>query len=310
MPSRPKITIVGAGTVGTAAAHWIASRELGDVILTDIVEGLPQGKALDLQQAGPVAGFDVRVVGTNDYAETAGSDLVIVTAGVPRRPGMTREELVGINAGIVRSVMAEVVPRSPQAVFVVVTNPLDAMTYLAYRTSGLPRERVFGLSGALDSARFRTFLALELGVSLRDVQAMVIGAHTDKDMVPLASLANVRGVPVQRLLPPDRLAAVVARTRRAGAEITELMKASAFTAPGAALCAMAEAILRDQHQLVPCCVYLDGEYGEQDVCIGVPVVLGARGVERIVEVPLVEEEERAFRASVAAVRELLGALPS
>lgn len=310
MPSRPKITIVGAGTVGTAAAHWIASRELGDVVLTDIVEGLPQGKALDLQQAGPVAGFDVRVVGTNDYAETAGSDLVIITAGVPRKPGMTREELVGINAGIVRSVMAEVVPRSPQAVFVVVTNPLDAMTYLAYRTSGLPRERVFGLSGALDSARFRTFLALELGVSLRDVQAMVIGAHTDKDMVPLASLANVRGVPVQRLLPPDRLAAVVARTRRAGAEITELMKASAFTAPGAALCAMAEAILRDQHQLVPCCVYLDGEYGEQDVCIGVPVVLGAHGVERIVEVPLVEEEERAFRASVAAVRELLGALPS
>jgi malate dehydrogenase len=309
MPSRPKITIVGAGTVGTAAAHWIASRELGDVVLTDIVEGLPQGKALDLQQAGPVAGFDVRVVGTNDYADTAGSDLVIITAGVPRKPGMTREELVGTNAGIVRSVMEQVVPRSPQAVFVVVTNPLDAMTYLAYRTSGLPRERVFGLSGGLDSTRFRTFLALELGVSLRDVQAMVIGAHTDKDMVPLASLANVSGVPVQRLLSPERLAAVVARTRRAGAEITELMKASAFTAPGAALCAMAEAILRDQHHVVPCCVYLDGEYGERDVCIGVPVVLGARGVERIVEVPLAADEERAFRASVAAVRELLAALP-
>ncbi|GBD29989.1 Malate dehydrogenase [bacterium HR32] len=309
MPSRAKITIVGAGTVGTAAAHWIASRELGDVVLTDIVEGLPQGKALDLQQAGPVAGFDVRVWGTNDYAETAGSDLVIITAGVPRKPGMTREELVGTNAGIVRSVMEQVVPRSPQAVFVVVTNPLDAMTYLAYRTSGLPRERVFGLSGALDSTRFRTFLALELGVSLRDVQAMVIGAHTDKDMVPLASLANVRGVPVRRLLSAERLEAVVARTRRAGAEITELMKASAFTAPGAALCAMAEAILRDQHHVVPCCVYLDGEYGERDVCIGVPVVLGARGVERIVEVPLAEDEERAFRASVVAVRELLTALP-
>ncbi len=309
MPSRPKITIVGAGTVGTAAAHWIASRELGDLVLTDIVEGLPQGKALDLQQAGPVAGFDVRVVGTNDYADTAGSDLVIITAGVPRKPGMTREELVGTNAGIVRSVVDQVVPRSPEAVFIVVTNPLDAMTYLAYRASGLPRERVFGLSGALDSTRFRTFLALELGVSPRDVQAMVIGAHTDRDMVPLASLANVGGIPVQQLLSPERLEAVVARTRRAGAEITELMKASAFTAPGAALCAMAEAVLHDQRRVIPCCVYLDGEYGERDVCIGVPVVLGAGGIQRILEVPLAEDEERAFRSSVAAVRELLKALP-
>jgi malate dehydrogenase len=307
---RAKITIVGAGTVGTAAAHWIASRELGDVVLVDIVEGLPQGKALDIQQAGPIAGFDVRVVGTNDYGDTAGSDVVIVTAGVPRKPGMTREELVGTNAGIVRSVMQQVVPRSPEAVFVIVTNPLDAMTYLAYRMSGLPRERVFGLSGALDSTRFRTFLALELGVSLRDVQAMVIGAHTDKDMVPLASSANVRGIPVRQLLPPERLQAVVARTRRAGAEITELMKASAFTAPGAALCAMTEAVLLDLRRVIPCCVYLDGEYGQRDVCVGVPVVLGARGVERILEVPLSEEEAEAFRASVAAVRELLSALPA
>ena len=306
---RPKISIVGAGTVGTAAAHWMASRQLGDLVLVDVVEGLPQGKALDLQQAGPVAGFDVRVVGTNDYGDTAGSDVVVITAGVPRKPGMTREELVGTNAGIVRSVMEQMVPRSPEAVFIVVTNPLDAMTYLAYRISGLPRERVFGLSGALDSTRFRCFLALELGVSLQDVDGMVIGAHTDKDMVPLTSSARVRGVPVTQLLLPDRLQAVVARTRRAGAEITELMKASAFTAPGAALGAMTEAVLHDQKRVFPCCVYLDGEYGERDVCVGVPVVLGARGVERILEVPLSGEEREAFRASVAAVRELLAALP-
>jgi malate dehydrogenase len=279
------------------------------VVLVDIVEGLPQGKGLDLQQAGPVAGFDVRVVGTNDYADTAGSDVVLITAGVPRKPGMTREELVGTNAGIVRSVVEQVVPRSPDAVFVVVTNPLDAMTYLAYRVSGLPRQRVVGLSGALDSTRFRTFLALELGVAPQDVQAMVIGAHTDKDMVPLASSANVRGVPVSHLLSSERLQAVVARTRRAGAEITELMKASAFTAPGAALCAMTESILLDLKRVIPCCVYLDGEYGERDVCVGVPVVLGAGGAERILEVPLSEDEARAFRASVAAVRDLVAALP-
>ncbi len=310
MPTgRSKISIVGAGTVGTAAAHWIASRQLGDVVLVDIVEGLPQGKALDIQQAGPIAGFDVRVVGTNDYADTAGSHVVIVTAGVPRKPGMTREELVGTNAGIVRSVMEQVVPRSPGAVFIVVTNPLDAMTYLAYRVSGLPRQRVFGLSGALDSTRFRTFLALELGVSLQDVEAMVIGAHTDRDMVPLVSTAHVRGIPVSQLLPPDRLQAVVARTRRAGAEITELMKASAFTAPGAALCAMTEAVLLDLKRVVPCCVYLEGEYGHRDVCVGVPVLLGAGGVERVLEVPLSEDERAAFQASVAAVRELVSALP-
>jgi len=302
---RPKISIVGAGTVGTAAAHWIAARQLGDVVLVDIIEGLPQGKALDLRQAGPVMGFDVRITGTNDYAETAGSDLVVVTAGVPRKPGMTREQLVETNAGIVRLVMEQVVPRSPDAVFVIVTNPLDAMTYVAYKTSGLPRERVIGQSGALDTARFRAFLAEELGISAQDVQAMVIGAHTDRDMVPLASSAHVRGIPVMRLLPREQLEAVVARTRRAGAEITELMKQSAFTAPGAAVAELCEAILRDHKRLVPCSVYLEGEYGERDLCIGVPVILGARGVERIVEVPLSDEEQQMFRASCAAVRELL-----
>ncbi len=305
---RPKISIVGAGAVGTAAAHWMASRELGDLVLVDIIEGLPQGRALDLQQAGPIAGFDVQITGTNDYAATAGSDVVVITAGIPRKPGMTREQLVDTNAGIVRSVMQEVVPRSPDAVYIVVTNPLDAMTYVAYRTSGLPRERVIGQSGALDTTRFRAFLAAELGVSVQDVQALVIGAHTDKDMVPVASLANVRGIPVSRLLAGDRLEAVVARTRRAGAEITELMKQSAFTAPGAAICEMVESILRDRRRLVPCSVYLDGEYGERDVCVGVPVILGAGGVERIVEIPLSEEEWALFRASCAAVRELVGAV--
>ncbi|MDR7415020.1 MAG: malate dehydrogenase [Armatimonadota bacterium] len=305
---RPKISIVGAGAVGTAAAQWMAGRELGDIVLVDIIEGLPQGRALDLQHAGPIAGFDVRVTGSNDYAATAGSDVVVVTAGVPRKPGMTREQLVDTNAGIVRGIMQEVVPRSPEAVYVIVTNPLDAMTYIAYRTSGLPRERVIGQSGALDTTRFRAFLAAELGVSVQDVQALVIGAHTDKDMVPVASLANVRGIPVTRLLPRERLEAVVARTRRAGAEITELMKQSAFAAPGAAICEMVEAILRDRKRLLPCSVYLEGEYGERDVCVGVPVILGARGVERIVELPLSEEEWGLFRASCAAVRELLGAV--
>lgn len=305
---RPKITIVGAGTVGTAAAHWIASRHLGDLVLTDVVEGLPQGKALDILQAGPIAGFDVGIVGTNDYADTTSSDVVIVTAGVPRKPGMTREELLDTNAGIVRSVIEQLVPRSADAIYIILTNPLDAMTYVAYKASGLPRERVIGQSGALDSTRFRTFLAMDLGVSVQDVDAIVIGAHTDKDMVPLASLASVRGMPVSRLLSAARLDAIVARTRRAGAEITELMKASGFTAAGAALCEMTEAIVRDRKRVIPCCYYLDGEYGERDVCVGVPVVLGAGGVERVLELRLSDEEQGVFRASVAAARDLIGSV--
>jgi malate dehydrogenase len=308
MPTRPKVSIVGAGTVGTAAAHWIASLELADVVLTDIVEGLPQGKALDIQQAGPIAGFDVRLVGSNDYAATADSDIVIVTAGIARKPGMTREQLIDTNAGIVRAVVAEVVKASPRAVLVMLTNPLDAMTYLAYRVAGLPRARVIGQSGALDSTRFRTFLAMELGLSVEDVHGLVIGAHTDKDMVPLPRLATVRGIPVSHFLSRERLDAVVARTRRGGAEITELMKASGFTAAGAALCEMVEAILKDKKRVIPTCVYLEGEYGERDVCVGVPAVLGAGGMERIIEIPLDAAEQAAFAASVAAVREMLPAL--
>jgi malate dehydrogenase len=308
MIRRPKVSIIGAGTVGTAAAHWIASLELADVVLTDIIEGLPQGKALDILQAGPIAGFDVRLTGSNDYAATAGSDIVIVTAGIARKPGMTREQLIDTNAGIVRSVIGPAVAASPDAVIIMLTNPLDPMTYLAHRVSGLPRTRVVGQSGSLDSTRFRTFLAMELGVSVEDITGMVIGAHTDKDMVPLPRLATVRGIPISHFLSQDRIDHVVARTRRGGAEITELMKASGFTAAGAALCEMVEAIVRDKKRVIPCCVYLDGEYGQRDVCAGVPVVLGAGGVERIIEVPLDAAEQAAFAASVAAVREMLPAL--
>ncbi|MDR7542655.1 MAG: malate dehydrogenase [Armatimonadota bacterium] len=308
MIKRPKVSIVGAGTVGTAAAHWIASLELADVVLTDIVEGLPQGKALDILQAGPIAGFDVRLTGSNDYAATAGSDIVIITAGIARKPGMTREQLIDTNAGIVRSVIEPAVAASPDAVLIMLTNPLDPMTYLAYRVSGLPRTRVVGQSGSLDSTRFRTFLAMELGVSVEDITGMVIGAHTDKDMVPLPRLATVRGIPISHFLSQERIDHVVARTRRGGAEITELMKASGFTAAGAALCEMVEAIVRDKKRLIPSCVYLDGEYGQRDVCVGVPVVLGAGGVEKIIEIPLDAAEQAAFAASVNAVREMLPAL--
>lgn len=305
---RPKVSIIGAGTVGTAAAHWIASLELADIVLIDIIEGLPQGKALDILQAAPIAGFDVSLTGSNDYAATTGSDVVIVTAGIARKPGMTREQLIDTNAGIVRGVIEPVVKASPDCVLIMLTNPLDAMTYLAYKVAGLPRSRVIGQSGALDSTRFRTFLAMDAGVSVEDIHAMVIGAHTDKDMVPLARFVAIRGIPVSYFLPAERVEAAVRRTRRGGAEITELMKASGFTAAGAALCEMVEAILRDERRVIPCCVYLDGEYGERDVCVGVPIVLGAAGMEKIIEIPLDEAEKSAFSASVGAVREMLPAL--
>ncbi|MBI3976421.1 MAG: malate dehydrogenase [Armatimonadetes bacterium] len=306
---RPQVSIIGAGAVGTATAHWLAQKGIADIVLTDIVEGLPQGKALDIQQSGPIAGFDVHLTASSTgYDETAGSAVVVITAGIPRKPGMTREQLIDTNTGILRQVIDQVVPRSRDAVIIILTNPLDAMTYLAYKVSGLPRERVLGQSGALDTTRFRTFLAMELGVSVRDVDALVIGAHTDKDMVPLASLATVRGIPVQTLLSAERLEAVVARTRRGGAEITELMKQSGFTAAGAALVEMIEAVLLDRRRVIPCSVYLDGEYGERDLCIGVPVVVGFGGMERILEAPLSDAERAAFAASVAAVREQLAVL--
>ncbi len=305
---RPKVSIIGAGMVGHTTAHWLAAGEVADLVLVDIVEKMPMGKALDLTQAAPIHGVDVRITGSNGYEETAGSDVVVIIAGVARKPGMTREQLLDTNTGIVRGVVEQVTRRSPEACLVVVTNPLDAMTYLTYKVSGFPRHRVIGESGALDSTRFRAFIAMETGVSVEDVHGMVIGAHTDKDMVPLPRFAHVGGVPLATLLPPDRVEAIVARTRRGGAEITELMGASAFFAPGAAIAQMVEAIVRDKKRLIPASVYLDGEYGERGVCIGVPVLLGRGGVERIIEVPLNDPERAAFRASVAAVREQLGAL--
>lgn len=308
MGRRPKVTIVGAGMVGHTTAHWLAAGEIADLVLVDIIEKMPMGKALDLQQAAPIHGLDVTVVGSNGYEETADSDVAVIIAGIARKPGMTREQLLDTNAGIVRSVVEQVVKHSPDAVLIVVTNPLDAMTYLTYKVSGFPRERVIGESGALDSTRFRTFIAKEVGVSVEDVSGMVIGAHTDKDMVPLSRFAHVGAVPLAHLVGAERVEAIVARTRRGGAEITELVGQSAFFAPGAAIAQMVEAVVRDKKRLLPCSVYLDGEYGERDVCIGVPIVLGGGGLERIIELPLNEQEQAAFKASVAAVREHLGAL--
>ena len=294
--------------VGHTTAHWLAAEEVADLVLVDIIEKMPMGKALDLTQATPIRGVDVRITGSNGYEETADSDVVVIIAGVARKPGMTREQLLDTNAGIVRGVVERVSRVSPEAIFLVVTNPLDAMTYLTYKVAGVPRQHVIGESGALDSTRFRAFIATEVGVSVEDVHGMVIGAHTDKDMVPLPRFAHVGGVPLAHLVSPDRVESIVARTRRGGAEITELMGSSAFFAPGAAIAQMVEAIVRDKKRLIPCSVYLDGEYGERDVCIGVPVVLGRNGVERIVELPLDARERAAFGASVAAVREQLGAL--
>lgn len=308
MGRRPKVTIVGAGMVGHTTAHWLAAGEIADLVLVDIIEKMPMGKALDLQQAAPIHGIDVAVVGSNGYEETASSDVAVIIAGIARKPGMTREQLLDTNAGIVRSVVEQVVKHSPDAVLIVVTNPLDAMTYLTYKVSSFPRERVIGESGALDSTRFRTFIAKEVGVSVEDVSGMVIGAHTDKDMVPLSRFAHVGGVPLQHLVSPERVDAIVARTRRGGAEITELMGQSAFFAPGAAIAQMVEAIVRNKKRLLPCSVYLDGEYGERDVCIGVPIVLGGGGLARTIELPLNDQERTAFKASVGAVREQISAL--
>ncbi len=301
---RVKVTIVGAGNVGHSAAQWIMSHRLADVVLVDVIEGMPQGKALDLSQAAPIEGFDLRVIGSNGYDETADSDIVVIVAGVARKPGMSREDLLNVNAKIVRDVTQEVTKRSPHACLIVVTNPLDVMVYLAYKTSGFPPERVMGQSGALDSTRFRTFIAQAVGVSVQDVTAVVIGAHSDTHMVPLARLATVGGVPLRQLLPPDRIAAVVERTRKGGQEIVNLLKTgSAFFAPGAAIAQMVEAILLDRKRALPLSAYLTGQYGVRNLYVGVPAVLGAGGVERILEMPLDGAEQAAFEAAVQSIRE-------
>jgi len=304
MTRRPKITIVGAGMTGATTAHWCAMAELGDVVLFDVVEGLPQGKALDLWEALPIAGVDVHVMGTCDWAETAGSDVVVITAGSPRKPGMSRKDLLTINHRVVREVAACAVAASPEAVFVVLTNPVDVMAYVVLRTTGLPPARVVGQAGVLDTTRFRAFVAGEL-----DVAALVLGGHGDT-MVPLVRLCQVGGVPLTALLSAAAIERIVERTRNGGAEIVGLLKtASAFYAPGAALCAMLRAILRDEGRLLPAPAYLQGEYGLDGLYTGVPVILGAGGVRRVIEVPLEPEEHAAFLRSAGEVRAAMGELP-
>ena len=309
MSSRPKVTVIGAGNVGATTAQRIAEAGLADVVLVDIVEGLPQGKGLDLAQAAPVVGHDASVLGTNDYAETAGSDIVVVTSGIPRKPGMSRDDLIATNAGIVGSVVKDAAAVSPDAIIIVVTNPLDVMCHVAMRASGFPRERVLGMAGVLDSARFRTFIARELGVSVEDTHAFVLGGHGDT-MVPLSRYSTVAGVPITELLPPERVAALEQRTANGGAEIVALLKTgSAYYAPAAATFEMVDAILGDRKRVLPCATYLQGEFGIDGLFVGVPVVLGRGGLERVFEIKLTAEEQAAFDKSAAAVRELVAALP-
>jgi len=299
--ARPKITVVGAGNVGATCAHWAAARELADVVLVDVVEGMPQGKALDLMQARPIFGFNGEVVGANDYEATRGSKIVIITAGIARKPGMSREDLINTNKNIVAAVTKEVVAKSPNAFLIIVSNPLDAMCYVAYKVSGFPRKRVMGMAGILDTARYRCFIAMELKVAVEEIQAMVLGGHGD-DMVPVVSSTNVSGVPLTSLLSRKRITALVERTRKGGGEIVALLKTgSAFYAPAAAAVQMAEAILKDQKRLVPVSAYLEGEYGLNDLFFGVPVVLGAGGVEKIIPLKLTKEEEAMLQKSAAAV---------
>ncbi|MFL5806621.1 MAG: malate dehydrogenase [Roseiflexaceae bacterium] len=299
---RPKITIIGAGFVGSTAAHWIAVKELGDIVLLDVVEGIPQGKALDLLEASPIEGFDLRITGTNDYADTANSDAIIVTSGAPRKAGMSREDLIKINANITRDCISKAAPLSPNAVIVMVSNPLDTMAYLAKQVSGFPKGRIVGQAGVLDSARYRTFIAMEAGVSVEDVQAMLMGGHGD-EMVPLPRFTTIGGIPVTEFIAQDRLDAIVDRARKGGGEIVGLLKTgSAYYAPGAAAVQMVEAVLRDKKRVLPCACYLEGEYGLSDIYFGVPCVLGAGGVEKIIELPLNEAEMAQVQKSAAGVR--------
>ncbi|MFQ5882684.1 MAG: malate dehydrogenase [Candidatus Methylomirabilales bacterium] len=302
---RPKVTVVGAGNVGASVAQYVVERELADVVLVDILEGLPQGKALDLLEAGPIHGYDSRLTGSNDYSPTGASDIVVITAGLARKPGMSRDDLLFKNAEIVGAVVEQVAPRSPHAVLIVVSNPLDAMTHLAWKRSGFPQEQVVGMAGILDSARFRTFIAMELEVSIENVTAFVLGGHGDA-MVPLPRFSTVAGIPITELLPKERIGAIVQRTRDGGAEIVNLLKfGGAYYAPGAAVVEMIEAILKDKKKILPCAAYLNGEYGVKGLYVGVPTKLGRGGVEQVIEIKLRPEEQAAFDKSAAAVRELV-----
>jgi malate dehydrogenase len=305
---RRKVSVVGSGNVGATAAHWIASKELADVVLIDILEGIPQGKALDLQQAMPIEKRDSHIIGTNNYGDTAGSDIVVITAGIPRKPGMSRDDLLNTNYNIMKSVVTEAIKYSPGCILIIVSNPLDAMAQTAYKLSGFPRNRVIGMAGVLDSARFRTFIADELNVSVENVTAFVLGGHGDT-MVPLARYSTVAGIPITELITPERLAALVQRTRDGGAEIVKYLKTgSAYYAPSAAATEMVEAILKDKKKILPCAAYLDGEYGIKGLYVGVPVKLGAKGIEQIIEIKLTADEQAALNKSAEAVKELVGVI--
>jgi len=301
---RNKVTIAGAGQTGGTMARGLAAKGYADIVLVDVIEGFPQGKALDITQAGPLLGFDSKVVGTNDWKETAGSDIVIITSGKPRGPGMSRDDLVTANTEIVKSVTEQAVKHSPNCIIIVFANPLDAMCYVALKVSGFPRERVFGQSGMLDTARFRAFLAMELKVSVEDVQAYVLGGHGD-DMVPLIRYTTVAGIPISELLPPERVEAIVQRTRKGGGEIVSLLKTgSAYYAPAAGTIEMVESVLLDRKRILPCATYLEGEYGVKGIYMGVPVKLGSKGVEQIIEIKLTNEERAMFDKSEKSVREV------
>ena len=307
---RAKISIIGAGNVGATTAHWCAAAELGDIVLLDIpaTEGMPQGKALDLMQASPIFGFDANIVGTTSYDETAGSDVVVVTAGIPRKPGMSRDDLLSTNAKIVGSVAAEIKASSPKAIVIVVSNPLDAMVQRTYQVTEFSSSHVIGQAGVLDTARYRTFLAMELDVSVEDISALLMGGHGDT-MVPMPSCTSVGGIPVTQLISEERLAQIVDRTRKGGAEIVGLLKTgSAYYAPAAATAQMVEAIVRDKKRVIPCAAYCDQEYGVGGYYVGVPVVLGSGGVERIIELELTDEEQAGFNSSVDAVKELVATM--
>ena len=304
---RAKISIIGAGNVGATCAHWAASKELGDIVLVDIpqVEGMPQGKALDLYEASPVEGFDAKITGATTYEPTADSDVVIVTAGVARKPGMSRDDLININTGIVKSVAENVAKHSPNAVMIVVSNPLDAMVYVAWKASGFPTKRVIGQAGVLDTARYRSFLAQEVGCSVEDVQALLLGGHGD-DMVPLKRYTFAGGIPITQLVKPERLEEIIKRARNGGAEIVQLLKTgSAYYAPAAATVQMAESIIKDKKRILPCAAYCDKEYGIGGYFVGVPCVLGTNGVEKVIEIELDDEERKMFQSSVDHVKDLV-----
>jgi malate dehydrogenase len=303
-----KISIVGAGMTGATAAHWLAERELADIVLVDVVEGMPQGKGLDMLEAMPIIGKDVEIIGSNDYAATKGSDIIIITAGLPRKPGMSRDDLLTTNAGIVGTAATETLKHSPDAIYIVLTNPLDTMAYLTMKKTGLPRERVIGQAGILDSARMRAFVAMETGVSVENIACYVLGGHGD-EMVPLTRHSNIAGIPLRDYLPADKLEAILNRTRKGGGEIVNLLKTgSAFYAPSVACAQMAEAILKDKKLIVPCAAYMDGEYGLKDMFFGVPVQLGRAGMERIIEYKFDAEEQAMFEKSAASVKETHEAL--